>query len=197
MLTDSQRLLLFAVLAAPDGRALQKDLRPAAAKADRDALTAAGLLAATKRGRALWLEITEAGAVAAEAELEGKLPDGAQALHFWLGRLKAYLNASGLRLADILAPLPRAAPELHTTAPDLRSAYLTLTGGELNQRVRLKDLRARLGDGAAVDAALGAAHGRDGLYLSGSDNPPELTPDDRAAALVYKGEPMHFVWITR
>jgi hypothetical protein len=193
MLTDSQRLILLAVLAAPDGRALQKDVRPAVTKADREALVAAGVLAATKRGRALWLEITEKGWAAAEAQLDGRLPEGAQALQLWLGRLKAYLDASGLRLGDILAPPPKR------PAPDLRTAYLALTGGELNQRVRLKDLRASVtgGDRAALDEALGAAHGRDGLYLSGSDNPPELTADDRAAAVVYKGEPMHFVWITR
>jgi hypothetical protein len=50
---------------------------------------------------------------------------------------------------------------------------------------------------AALDAALTAAHGRDGFILSASDNPPELTGADRAAALDYKGERMSFVRIAR
>jgi hypothetical protein len=193
MLTKAQRLILFAILAAPDGGALQKDLRPTLSKQDRDGLVKAGLLSATKRGRGLWLEVTDQGWRWAEAHLDAELPEGAAVLQAWLGRLKAYIVAQDLRLADVLA-----APQTRR-APDLRAAYLAVTGGALNQRVRLADLRARLGAGdrPAFDEALGEAHGRDGLHLSSSDNPPELTDADRAAALVYKGEPMHFVWITR
>jgi hypothetical protein len=197
MLTAKQTLVLWAILVAPEGGRYQKDLRPVVAKPDRDALVKEGVIAAAKRGRGMWLEATDKGWAFAQEHLDATLPDrstaGAAILQAWLTRLKAYLAAENLALADLLAPRSASAP------PDLRKAYLALTGGALNQRVRLSDFRARLAnvDRGALDAALTEAHGRDGLHLSSSDNPPELTAADRAAALDYKGERMHFVWITR
>jgi hypothetical protein len=195
MPTRTQTLILWAILAAPDGGLMQKDVRPAVTRPDRDALVKAGLVAAEKRGRGLWLEATEKGWGWARENLDAALPErttaGALVLQAWLTRLKAFLAAENLALADVLAP--RAA------APDLRAAYLRLTGGRLDERVRLADLRAALPgvDRAALDAALTAAHGRDGLFLSASDNPPELTVADREAALDYKGERMTFLRIAR
>ena len=171
----------------------QKNLRPAVSGPDRDALVAAGLVSAERRGRDLWLEATEKGWAWAQDHLDADLPERAAAasvLQAWLTRLKTYLAAQNLTLAEFLAPRARL---------DLRAAYLQASGGALNQRVRLSALRAACGrtDRTALDAALTAAHGRDGLHLSGSDNPPELTAEDHAAALDYKGERMHFVWIVR
>ncbi len=194
MPTRTQTLILWAILAAPQGGMMQKDVRPAVTKPDRDALTKAGLVAAEKRGRGLWLEATEKGWNWAGENLDAPLPErttaGAVVLQAWLSRLKAFLAASNLALADVLAP---------RAALDLRAAYLGLTDGRFNARVRLADLRARLAniDRAALDAALTAAHGRDGLQLSASDNPPELSAADHAAALDYKGERMTFVRIAR
>lgn len=196
MLSAKQTLILWAILVAPGGGAPQKNLRPVVAKPDRDALVKAGVIAVARRGRGVWLEATDKGWAFAQEHLNATLPDrstvGAAILQAWLTRLKAYIAANNLALADILAP-PANEP------PDLRAAYLALTGGALNQRVSLGELRARLAgvDRAALDAALIAAHGREGLQLSSSDNPPELTAADHAAALDYKGERMHFVWITR
>lgn len=195
MPTRTQTLILWAILAAPDGGLMQKDVRPVVTKPDRDALVKAGLVAAGKRGRGLWLEATEKGWSWAGENLDAALPErttaGAVVLQAWLARLKAFLAAENLALADVLAP--RAAPL------DLRAAYLSLTGGRFDERVRLAELRAALpGVGrASLDAALTAAHGRDGIYLSASDNPPELTDADREAALDYKGERMTFLRIAR
>lgn len=195
MPTRTQTLILWAILAARDGGLMQKDVRPAVTKPDRDALVKAGLLAAEKRGRGLWLEATEKGWTWAGENLDAALPErttaGAAVLQAWLIRLKAFLAAENLALADVLAP--------RVAAFDLRAAYLGLTGGRFDQPVRLADLRAALAnvDRAALDAALTAAHGRDGLFLSASDNPPELTADDRQAALDYKGERMIFLRMAR
>jgi hypothetical protein len=193
MPTKTQTLILWAILAAPQGGLMQKDARPAVTKPDRDALIKAGLIATEKRGRGLWLEATEKGWSWAGENLDAPLPErttaGAVVLQAWLARLKAYLAAENLALADVLAARPL----------DLRAAYLRLTGGRLNERVRLADLRAAFPgvDRAALDAALTAAHGREGLTLSASDNPPELTAADRQAALDYKGEAMTFLRIAR
>jgi len=195
MPTKMQTLILWAILAAPQGGLMQKDARPAVTKPDRDALVKAGLVVAEKRGRGLWLGATEKGWSWAGENLDAALPErttaGAVVLQAWLARLKAFLVAENLALADVLAP--RARPL------DLRAAYLGLTGGQLNVRARLADLRAALAhvERSALDAALTAAHGRDGLNLSASDNPPELTAADREAALDYKGEAMTFLRIAR
>jgi len=195
MPTKTQTLILWAILAAPQGGLMQKDARPALTKPDREALIKAGLVVAEKRGRGLWLEATEKGWNWAGENLDAALPErttaGAVVLQAWLARLKAFLAAENLALADVLAP--RARPL------DLRAAYLHLTGGQLNVRARLADLRAALAnvERSALDAALTAAHGRDGLNLSASDNPPELTAADREAALDYKGEAMTFLRIAR
>lgn len=194
MPTRTQTLILWAILAAPQGGLMQKDVRPAVTKPDRDALVKAGLVATEKRSRGLWLEATERGWSWAGENLDAPLPErttaGAVVLQAWLARLKAFLAAEDISLADVLAP----------RAPlDLRAAYLGLTGGRLGERVRLADLRAALAniERAALDAALTAAHGRDGLQLSASDNPPELTAADREATLDYKGERMNFLRIAR
>jgi hypothetical protein len=189
MPTKTQTLILWAILAAPAGGLMQKDVRPALSKPDRDALVKAGLLATEKRGRGLWVEATEKGWAWAAAHLDAPLPERTTA-----GAAVLLLASQNLTLADMMAPqAPPAAP------PDLRAAYLALTGGRLNMRASLAELRAALAgvERAALDAALIAAHGRDGLHLSGSDNPPELTGADHAAALDYKGERMYFVWITQ
>ena len=195
MPTRTQTLILWAILTAPQGGMMQKDVRPAVTKPDRDALTKAGLVAAEKRGRGLWLEATEKGWGWAGENLDAALPErttaGAIVLQAWLTRLKAYLAAENISLAEVLAP--------RATTLDLRAAYLRVTDGRFNQRVRLADLRAALPgvDRATLDAVLTAAHGRDGLQLSASDNPPELNPADREAALDFKGERMSFVRIAR
>ena len=195
MPTKMQTLILWAVLTAPEGGRAQQDIRPAVTKPDRDALVKAGLIAAEKRGRGLRLEATDKGWSWAQENLDAALPErstaGALVLQTWLSRLKSYLDAREIALAEVLAPPP--------AAPDLRAAYLRLTGGRFNAPVRLAELRAALPGIArdALDATLIKAHGRDGVRLSGSDNPPELGAADHAAALDYKGEAMHFVRIVR
>ncbi len=187
-----QILILWAILAGPENGLPQRNVRPVVSATDRDALVVAGLIRAQRRGRDVWLEATEKGWAFAQDHLDAPLPERAAAasvLQAWLTRLKTYLDARNLPLADLLSARP---------CVDLRAAYLAATGGALNQRLRLAALRAACRvDRGALDAALTAAHGRDGLHLSGSDNPPELTPEDHAAALDYKGERMHFVWIVQ
>ena len=72
----------------------------------------------------------------------------------------------------------------------IRAAYLHVTGGALNQYVRLALLRARLGDeqAEAVDAALRGMQQRGGAVLYPIDDPQRLRPEDDAAALQVSGE---------
>jgi hypothetical protein len=201
-----QTLILWSLIADPNGGCFQKDVKPVVKKPDRDALVAAGLVASAKRGRGLWLEVTDKGWDWAGEHLDAALPKGSTAgcaiLSAWLKRLAAFLAAKDFALADVIGAQAAAKPASQPR-PDprerVRAAYLEATGGRLNQRVFLNVVREKLADvdRAALDEALRALHGENGAHLSGSDNPPEITPTIRAASLDFKGETMVALWITR
>ena len=204
-LTEMRTLMLWALLAKPGGAGLQKDIRPEMKKADRDALVSEGLIASVANSRPIMLEVTDKGWAWAGDHLDAELPKrsvyGAAILQAWLKQLKTFMAAKGFVLADLLAtPAP---PERRDDYPALRErirqAYLDATGGGLNQRVFLNALRDRLRevDGAVLDDALRKMHLEDGAHLSGTDNPPEITPAIRDASVDFKGERMFVLWITK
>ena len=203
---EKRTLILWALLACENAGAFQNDLKPEPKKADRTALEGDGLIICEKRGpkKRIWLEVTDKGWEWAGGHLDAPLPTrsnaGSQVLQAWLTRVKAFMQARGLVLADILGPQPNEpAVNYPILRERIRSAYLEVTGGRLNARALLRDIRARLKDvdRAAVDAALQAMHLEEGTTLSGLDNPQEITPDVRDAALNFKGEPMFVLWIAR
>lgn len=207
-LTEMRTLMLWALLARTGGAAFQSEIKPEVKKPDRDALVQAGLVISEKRGRAVWLEVTDKGWAWAGDHLDADLPKrtihGAAVLQAWLGRLKGFMESRGFALADVLGPQPTAEPEPAASSHDalrgrVRQAYLDATGGRLNQRVFLDVLRDRLRDvdRSDLDDALRKMHLEDGTQLSGSDNPPEITPAMRDASLDFKGERMFVLWITK
>jgi hypothetical protein len=225
-LTEMQTLVLWALFAKPDGASFQKDIRPEVTKPDREALVKAGLITSEKRGGSgLWLEVTDKGWAWAAEHLDADLPKrstaGSAILQAWLGRLKDFMKARGFVLADILGaqpsigilqqqpqktshpPLPeppQRAPLDHAAVRErIRNAYLELTGSRFNTRALLKDIRANLNDidRATLDETLKKMHLEEGTTLSGLNNPQELTEAIRDAGLVFKGEPMYVLWITK
>ena len=204
-LTEMRTLMLWALLAKPGGAGLQKGIRPEMKKADRDALVSEGLIASVAKSRPIMLEVTDKGWAWAGDHLDAELPKrsvyGAAILQAWLKQLKTFMAAKGIVLADVLAtpatPEPRA--DYSALRERIRQAYLDATGGRLNQRVFLNVLRDKLGDvdRSALDNALRKLHLEDGAHLSGTDNPPEITPAIRDASLDFKGEWMFVLWITR
>jgi hypothetical protein len=212
---EKQTLILWALLAREGAAGFQKELKPEPDKADRDALAQAGLVRWTKRGQKIWIEVTEKGWAWAGNNLAQPLPANSSAggliLHAWLTRLKAFMDSRGLVLADVLRPqrsaLLKAAPPLssETTADydslraRIRQAYLELADGRYNTPVPLSDLRDKLKDieQPELDGALARMHLEEGTTLSGLNNPQEITPALRQAALNFKGEPMYILWITK
>lgn len=77
----------------------------------------------------------------------------------------------------------------------IREAHRSITGGALNARVELGDLRARLPDieRADLDKALTALHlePNNGIDLSASSWMPDRTPERLAEAVNFKGEQLH------
>jgi len=212
-LSEMQTLVLWALLVQEDGGGFQKDIRPEVKKPDREALIRAGLITAQKRGRGFWLEATDKGWSWATAHLDAELPKrstaGSMILQAWLTRLKAFMASQNLVLADVLGA-PQEAKRPTESAPHLpadyktlrervRKAYFDITDTRLNTRVLLKDLRQKLGDldRASLDETLGRMHLEEGTTLSGLNNPQEITAGIRDAGLMFKGEPMYALWITK
>jgi hypothetical protein len=192
--------------------AFQNELRPEPEKGDRDLLQADGLIRSEKRGRRIWIEVTDRGWAWAGENLGAELPKassaGSQILKAWLARLKAFMDARAIVLADILAPrIPMGKSEPVGSAhfegagvrDRIRQAYLDVTGGRFNARVPLSEIRERVKDIArpALDDTLRQMHLEEGTTLSGLDNPQEITPAIRDAGLIFKGEPKFVLWITK
>jgi hypothetical protein len=104
-----QTLILWALL-AKGGEGFQKDIKPEAKKEDRTALEREGNIRSEKRGRSIWLEATDTGWRWAAENLGADLPKrstaGTLVLQDWLTRLKIFMVARNVTLAEILCPQP-------------------------------------------------------------------------------------------
>jgi hypothetical protein len=215
-LTPMRTLMLWALLGR-GGAAFAKDIRPDIEKADREALENLRLIRIEKRNKAYWLEVTDTGVQWAAEHLADPLPNrstaGSLVLRDWLAALQVYMRATSNTLNDLLAPptrvqerppedeppsrRPKTEGNLHAR---VREAYLATTGGRLNVRALLRDIRQRLSDVSreALDAELRAMHrGGAGAMLITLENPREITSDVAAAAVTFSGKQMHALWISQ
>ena len=214
--TEMQTLVLWALL-GKGGQSFQKDIRPEIKRPDRLALEKAGFIVVGKLTRQGFpIEVTERGWAWAADHLGSDLPKrstaGGSILQAWLTRLAAFMRAREVSLAEILGPQgaredgsgrlakpTTTPPDYYTLRDRIRQAYLEVTGGRLNTRALLTDLREKLKhiDRATLDEALKRMHLEEGTTLSGMNNPQEITPSIRDAGLSFKGEPMYVLWITK
>jgi hypothetical protein len=117
----------------------------------------------------------------------------------FLSRLRAHLNLKGLALAEFIESRPReAAAGQDGLDRQIETAYLSLSEGKPNVRVRLADLRDALSGVPRedLDATLlnMATSGEVSLYRL--DNPLEISPRDRDAILrTPSGEERHVVYL--
>lgn len=218
--TPTQTLLLFGVLAR-HGDCAQAELMPKVAKADREAMAEAKLIAVGKVGHGFRLVLTDEGWAWAAAHLGAELPPAQRALSDLLARLGEHIARNGETLAEVIGIKPNEAPLQPTPDKGVRTAaktssakpkqptpaalrkrieaaYLALTGGRKNQSVRLAQLRAKLSDldRATVDAALGRIlKGDKTASLMRHDDPRQLDQADLEAAFNPSGEPFHVIWI--
>lgn len=208
-LSDKQALLLFQVLSR-HGACLQSELYPPVDKKDRDALVKTRLISAATAGRSIAITLDDTGWAWAAANLGAALPKNQQTLHVTLLRLGEHLARSGETLADFIGPKPeqpakpaapkrkKAAPKAKDARPAILAAYAGLTGGRTGTDVRLAELRTRLTklDRSAVDAALTAMHLEGGkARLMRIEDGRALTAADRDAALPFKGDVFHVLWL--
>jgi hypothetical protein len=216
---EKQTLILWALLARDNAAGFQNELKPEPDKADREALEKAGLIKCERRGRfrRFWIEVTEKGWAWATDHLNDDLPagsrEGSTILQAWLTRLKAYMQARNVALAEILGP-QRArkdgsegiaigdatrAPGYDALRARIRQAYLAVTGDRINTRARLCDIREKLNDidRTALDEALKRMQREQQASLYPLDNKTEITDADRNAAIYFGVEPRHILWIER
>jgi hypothetical protein len=167
-----------------------------------------------------WMSVTETGRTWAEdnlAAVPAKSQAAAPILQAWLRRLSIFLHARNISMTEFLerhhaenrepgtelaiAPVVPSHTRPSPLALDydalrarVRQAYLELTGGRLNTRALLSDLRKRLNDidRRSLDETLGRMHLEEGTTLSGLNNPQEITPAIRDGGLTFKGEPITF-----
>jgi len=215
---EKRTLILWALLVRENASAFQNELKPEPDKADRDALKDDGLITWEKRGRyrRIWIEVTDKGWAWAGSNLGAALPRnssaGSQILQEWLARLKAFMEARGLALADVLGPQPstqavgglkaerRPAPRDYAAVRGrIREAYFDITDGRLKARALLRDLRSKLHDieRQTLDDALKQMQREHEVSLFQLDNRAEITDADRTAAIYFGNEPRHILWIER
>jgi hypothetical protein len=213
---ERRTLILWALLVRENAAAFQKELKPEPEKADRDTLTGEGLIKWEKRGQRIWIEVTDEGWAWADKNLDAALPAksnaSGQILQAWLTRLKAFMGAKRLVLADVLGPqgpaqagMARrggaesliAAPGYPALRERIRQAYLDSTCGRFNTRALLSDVREKLKDidRATLDEALKRMQREQEASLYRLDNQAEITEADRAAAIYVGQEPRHLLWI--
>lgn len=216
---EKQTLILWALLVRDNAAGFQSELKPEPDKADRDALERAGLIKSEKKGRyrRVWIEVTEKGWAWAADHLDDDLPTGSPAgssiLQAWLTRLKAYMSARNVPLAEVLGPQrgrkdgsdgigvgdATGASDHDALRGRIRQAYLAVTGDRVNTRARLCDIREKLNDidRATLDEALTTMQRERQASLYPLDNKAEITDADRNAAIYFGGEPRHILWIER
>jgi hypothetical protein len=215
-------LLLWAILGEGGGKDVsrsaldKKGMLPGDDKAARDGLEGRGLIKAEKRGsrnekgrliNSYWMSITASGRAWAEENLAA-MPSRSQAaaptLQAWLTRLSIFLHARNISMTEFLEPHGESTREVpaHPSNYDemrtrIRRAYLELTGGRLNTRVRLCHVREKLSDveRASLDEALKKMQREQEASLYPLDNKTEITDADQNAAIYFGGEPRHILWI--
>jgi DNA-binding PadR family transcriptional regulator len=109
---ERRALILLALLVREGAGAFQNELKPQPDRVDRDALVHDGLITYEKRDRRIWIEVTDKGWEWCSRNLGAALPQSSiaasQVLQAWMTRLKTFMAARDLALADILAPQPPA-----------------------------------------------------------------------------------------
>jgi hypothetical protein len=206
---EKQLLALWTLLGA-GGAGFGGRLKPEIEKDERNALLQAGLIEFEKRKHgAYWLSVTEKGWDWAEQHLSEPLPDknfgGAFVLRAWLSRLSEFLKARDLRLPEVLAAelqAPRLGRPTNVDFSELRERIRSACrdiAGDFNRRVLLRDLRAKLFDidRDQLDTALKQMQQEGEVILTRIEYGPDLTDEDRSAALQIGAEPRHIVRLTK
>lgn len=179
----------------PQKSKLQPTLKPARR---RDQLARAGLIEYEHRADADYVLLTDKGWEWANKNLDAEFAptvNAARPLEALLRKLKAYMEANNVSLAELLSPRP--APPTQDAEEQIRTAYLKLSEGRWNVRVRLADLRKELPalGRQEVDDSLLRMQDEEKLVLYHLDDALDRTEADDAAAIDILGFKRHLVYM--
>jgi len=159
------------------------------------------LVASRRVGRAYAHELTDAGwdwcATHASVGQQGSASSMEGALYTVLGGLARYLEYSEQSLADVFQQRdPAGAARPVDIAELIRAAYLRLAS-EPGKFVKLRELRAELGDvtRGELDSSLEGMYRAQQVNLVPQSNQQALTQADRESALRIGGEAKHMISI--
>lgn len=206
--TGTEILFLWR-LALAGGADWLKDIKPDLKAPARDRMEEDGLIEKDQRAREgrgrkqRYYTLTDRGwqwlSEHLDTPIQTRSPASTGILALLLAKLHAHLDSKGLSLAEFVQPQAEAG-DAGRDGLDRRieSAYLSLSQGKPNVRVRLADLRDALPgipredlDATLLDLA---TSGKASLYPL--DNPLEIGPRDRAATLrTRSGEERHVVYL--
>ena len=169
-------------------------------KAAREKLNGEGLVQSRRLpGRGFAHELTDAGWAWVVAELDAPAPPRAGsaggALYALLNGLKVTLDARGMAIQELFAPMEPTVPRQPGSLRErIRQAYRSLASRPWDW-VELRDLRARLGDWPRreVDLELTRMFRDKDVNLTLHEDSSRLTDADRDAALRIGVDDMHLI----
>lgn len=210
--SGKQRLVLWRLALEPPsehaqrGEMLNSKLSPKLKRDEREALQTAGLIRVERRGRSLALLLTDRGWGWLGEHMGEDLVTRAGAvgtLQALLKQLKVYLDAAGLSVPDLMVEVPPAVKPAPPSADAdvaglVEAAYMRLSDGRANVRVRLAELRAELPeiDRDRLDATLLEMATRGRAALLTLENPMEVRQEDRDAVVrTPTGHARHLIYM--
>nr|WP_206755127.1 hypothetical protein [Leptolyngbya sp. FACHB-711] len=181
-------------------------VKPNLTPSEREKLAGGGYLEIEKRGVSSHIILTDKVWECALNDLvvEGtRSPHASTVLQHLLKKLKEYLESHDISLAEFLRSQNGAIAEVNITIapPNLkekvREAYLEISGGSYNVRVRLSELRTHLGDlpRTEIDKTLGEMELAGQLSLMPLDDPQEIHSEDEKAAIDMGGPKRHILYM--
>jgi hypothetical protein len=212
---DKKQALVMWRLMFTDETPLKSQLLPRLTPKGLGQLEEAGLIRMEKIGRGYHVYVTDKAWEWAEDHLDAKIEESrfaSQALHGVLSKLQRYIKRRGTPLMDLVGPeleLEESSPDdepeagitdkgpLEEMDDKVREAYLELTSNRFNVRVRLSDLRKRLGElnKKQQDYLLTEMQKRKKILLQPLPEESEITAKDREAALEYLGKSRHVLYM--
>jgi DNA-binding MarR family transcriptional regulator len=219
-LSPKQRLVLLKLLFCEAPLPLE-GMQPNLNKKERDELESLGLIRSEPRPdkrRAKQIALTDKGWGWAAENLESKSklsksPAANKVLQAVLSQLSRFLQSHSLTLADFYAPagsqsasaaapqppVPEESGSQASVQERIRDAYLKLSGGHLNEMVRLADLKDALPSipSPAVDEALLSMQQAGDMSLQAIESMQQTTDADRRAAIKILGEDRNTVYLVK
>jgi hypothetical protein len=214
--SPKQTLLVWVLLFTGDEPKIST-VKPGLSPRERTQMEEAGLIRLEKRGRTTHILLTDKAwgwaAAHLDAAFSSRSSASAPALAGLLKKLKAYLEAGDLALADFLRPLPPRPADVFASGelvepvppaskrpgPELEAAviraYLQASGSAWNVWVNLAEIRRRLPDvpRLELDRELLRLERAKRAVLYPIDDPQAIRPEDAAAALDIAGFKRHIV----